>query len=139
MSVDEKPNLWWQHAGRAVLGERSEILGSEISRWGLAHRRYYRQLYSMYYIRNRSRLQWMTDLLRGCPNFSRDALIQLESQLGDGEIAQFRWWVWATKWAAQRRNCKVFQIKSISSCISNPELISPVTFKQYKESGQRLS
>ena len=105
---DEKPNLWWQHAGRAVLSERSETLGSEASRWGLAHRRYYRRLYSMYYLRHRSCLYWLLELLSGCPNASRDALIQLEAQLGDGEIAQFRWWVWATEWAVQRQHHKVY-------------------------------
>lgn len=107
VSVDENPYLWWQHAGQAVLGERSLTLAAETSRWGLKHRRYYRQLYCMYYLRHRSWLYWLLDLLSGCPNASREALVQLEAQLGDGEIAQFRWWVWASQWAANRRVGKV--------------------------------
>lgn len=107
VSVDENPYLWWQHAGQAVLSERSLTLGPENSRLGLTHRRYYRQLYRLYYLRHRSLLYWLLDLLTGCPNFSRDALVQLEAQLGDSEIAQFRWWVWASQWASQRQHGNV--------------------------------
>ena len=113
--MDANPYLWWQHAGQAVLGERSLTLAAETSRWGLKHRRYYRQLYCMYYLRHRSRLHWLLDLLSGCPNASRDALVQLEAQLGDGEIAQFRWWVWASQWAANRRRGKVKPLVSLPS------------------------
>lgn len=108
--MDENPYLWWQHAGQAVLGERSLTLATETSRWGLRHRRYYRQLYCLYYLRHRSWLYWLLDLLSGCPNASRDALVQLEAQLGDGEIAQFRWWVWASQWAALRRRGRVSDV-----------------------------
>ena len=95
--MDENPQQWWQHAGRAVLTERSQTLGSESSRWGLTNRRYYRRLYQLYYLRHRSYLFWLVDALRGNPHASRDALMHLESELGDGEIAQFRWWAWASQ------------------------------------------
>ena len=107
VSVDQNPYLWWQHAGNAVLRERSHTLGAENSRWGLTHRRYYRQLYRLYYQRHRSRLYWLLDLFSGCPSASKVALQQLEAQLGDGEIAQFRWWVWASQWAAGHQHGKV--------------------------------
>lgn len=97
VSVDENPHMWWQHAGRAVLTERTHAVGPENSRWGLTHRRYYRRMYHTYYLRYRSYLLWLLDAVCGNPRASWDALMQLESQLGEGEIAQFRWWAWASQ------------------------------------------
>ena len=75
-----------------------QVVGSESSRWGLTHRRHYRKLYHLHYTRYRSTLSRVLETLCGCPGASRDALVSLEAQLGDGEIAQFRWWSWAQQW-----------------------------------------
>ena len=93
--VDDRPQLWWQHAGRSVLQERAKLLGGPCTNTILANRRRVRQTYQMYYSRYRSPLYRIMDTICGTPNFARDALQSLENQLSDADIAQFRWWYWA--------------------------------------------
>lgn len=111
MSVDANPQAWWQHAGRAVLSERALALGSESSRCDSRHRREFRQLYNRFYLRRRSLLSWLLDMMQGNPHATRDALLHLEAQLGESEIAQFRWWAWA----AQKRRSQVGQPRPSSA------------------------
>ena len=95
--MDAAPQLWWQHAGRAVLTERSLALGTELSRWGTTQRRQLRQVYQRLYLSKRSRLYWLWSVACGNPSLLRQQLEELEASLGDGEIAQFRWWAWASQ------------------------------------------
>lgn len=102
VSVAERPQAWWQHAGGAVLTQRTAALGPEAAPRCMVSRRALRREYETLYLRRRSLLAWVHDVLRGRPWAAREELMMAESKLSDAEIAQFRWWAWARR--CRRRN-----------------------------------
>ncbi|KAK9808775.1 hypothetical protein WJX72_003363 [[Myrmecia] bisecta] len=102
VAVDVAPQLWWQHAGRAVLGERAALLGNEPAK-GTTHRHRLRQEYQQLYLHRRSRLRRLRHLLSGEAAQKWRRLKELEARLSDAEIGQFRWWAWAEQYKTRHK------------------------------------
>jgi hypothetical protein len=85
------PKLWWQHAGRIVLQERAALRKPLIS--GLGRRtEHQRSEYIRLYLRQRSKLRWLWNVLHVIAGGGGRGLGRLEAGLSDVDIARYRWW-----------------------------------------------
>ncbi|KAL0042783.1 hypothetical protein WJX79_011021 [Trebouxia sp. C0005] len=98
VAVSTAPQSWWQHAVHAVLREREHLQGSDHAQMACVARRHLRIEYCKVYKRHIRSTSWFGRVL-GVLLLRQGVgkqLLQLENRLSDGEVAQFRWWTWAT-------------------------------------------